>query len=168
MAEAAGLIVEAIEGDHAGGPFGPGAERAVAAGALGIVGRVSGTSDQIRLLLVEDVPQVSQYIRGLLNAQSQVKLLDVVSDGRQVPEFVREGHPDIVMIDALLQGKVSGLKVAASLRAEGLLDAHHHHDRAPEADRSRSRDGHRRGALDALQRLRLHEPAAVDHGPGPG
>jgi hypothetical protein len=29
MAEAAGLTVEAIEGDHAGGPFGPGAERAV-------------------------------------------------------------------------------------------------------------------------------------------
>ena len=29
MAEAAGLTVEAIEGDHTGGPFGPGAERAV-------------------------------------------------------------------------------------------------------------------------------------------
>ena len=29
MAEAAGLVVEAIEGDHAGDPFGPGAERAV-------------------------------------------------------------------------------------------------------------------------------------------
>ena len=29
MAEAAGLVVEAIEGDHAGRPFGPGAERAV-------------------------------------------------------------------------------------------------------------------------------------------
>jgi len=29
MAEAAGLTIEAIEGDHAGGAFGPGAERAV-------------------------------------------------------------------------------------------------------------------------------------------
>jgi SAM-dependent methyltransferase len=29
MAEAAGLVVEALEGDHAGGAFGPGAERAV-------------------------------------------------------------------------------------------------------------------------------------------
>jgi SAM-dependent methyltransferase len=29
MAEAAGLTVEALEGDHAGSPFGPGAERAV-------------------------------------------------------------------------------------------------------------------------------------------
>jgi len=52
---------------------------------------VSGSTDQIRLLLVEDVPQVAQYVRGLLNAQSHIKLLDVVSDGRKVPEFVREG-----------------------------------------------------------------------------
>ncbi|HVQ21671.1 MAG TPA: response regulator, partial [Candidatus Saccharimonadia bacterium] len=81
---------------------------------------MSGSSDQIRLLLVEDVPQVAQYVRGLLNAQSHIKLLDVVSDGRKVPEFVREGHPDIVMIDALLQGKVRGLNLAAGLRQEGL------------------------------------------------
>ncbi|MDQ1322878.1 MAG: Response regulatory protein, partial [Chloroflexota bacterium] len=37
--------------------------------------------DQIRLLVVEDVPQVAQYVRGLLSSQSAIKLLDVVSDG---------------------------------------------------------------------------------------
>ena len=101
-------------------PIRPGRGAGRRPGALGIVGVVSGSSDQIRLLLVEDVPQVAQYVRGLLNAQSHIKLLDVVSDGRKVPEFVREGHPDIVMIDALLQGKVRGLNLAASLRQEGL------------------------------------------------
>ena len=120
MAEAAGLRVEAIEGDHRRTALRAGRGAGRPPGALGIVGRVSGSSDQIRLLLVEDVPQVAQYVRGLLNAQSHIKLLDVVSDGRKVPEFVREGHPDIVMIDALLQGKVRGLKLAASLRQEGL------------------------------------------------
>ena len=39
------------------------------------------SSDQTRLLIVEDVPQVAQYIRGLLNAQQAVKLLDVLTDG---------------------------------------------------------------------------------------
>ena len=38
-------------------------------------------NDQIRLLLVEDVPQVAQYIRGLLKSQATIKLLDVVTDG---------------------------------------------------------------------------------------
>ncbi len=81
---------------------------------------MSSSSDQIRLLLVEDVPQVAQYVRGLLNAQAQIKLLDVVSDGRKVPDLVREGHPDVVMIDALLQGKIRGLTLAAQLRQDGL------------------------------------------------
>jgi hypothetical protein len=40
----------------------------------------SPSSDQTRLLIVEDVPQVAQYIRGLLNTQQAVKLLDVLTD----------------------------------------------------------------------------------------
>ncbi|MDQ3448815.1 MAG: hypothetical protein M3432_06520 [Chloroflexota bacterium] len=45
---------------------------------------MGASSSQIRLLLVEDVSQVAQYIRNLLNAQDQVKLLEVVTDGRKV------------------------------------------------------------------------------------
>ena len=77
------------------------------------------SSSQIRLLLVEDVAQVAQYIRNLLNAQDQVKLLDVISDGRRVIDQIREVRPDILMVDALLQGKVNGLEVAERVRAAG-------------------------------------------------
>jgi pilus assembly protein CpaE len=65
--------------------------------------------DQIRLLVVEDVNQVAQYIRGLLNSQTSIKLLDVVNDGSKVPNLIAELRPDVVMIDALLQGRVKGL-----------------------------------------------------------
>jgi pilus assembly protein CpaE len=81
---------------------------------------VVSTTSQIRLLLVEDVAQVAQYIRNLLNAQDQVKLLDVISDGRRVIEQIREVRPDILMVDALLQGKVNGLEVAERVRQAGL------------------------------------------------
>ena len=47
-------------------------------------------ADQTRLLIVEDVPQVAQYIRGLLNAQSRVKLLDVLTDGSKAVPTIRE------------------------------------------------------------------------------
>jgi pilus assembly protein CpaE len=80
---------------------------------------VSNAAGQIRLLLVEDVPEVAQYIRGLLNSQSQIRLLDVVTDGRRVPERVKELRPDVLVVDSLLQGKVRGLGVAATLRAGG-------------------------------------------------
>ena len=78
------------------------------------------TSSQIRLLLVEDVAQVAQYIRNLLNSQDQVKLLDVITDGRRVLDQIREVRPDILMVDALLQGKVNGLEVAERVRQAGI------------------------------------------------
>ncbi len=77
-------------------------------------------SSQIRLLLVEDVTQVAQYIRNLLNSQDQVKLLDVVSDGRKVLDQIRQLRPDVLMVDALLQGKLNGLEVAQRVRQAGL------------------------------------------------
>jgi pilus assembly protein CpaE len=77
-------------------------------------------SDQTRLLIVEDVPQVAQYIRGLLNAQSAVKLLDVVSDGGKALAQIGQLRPDVVLVDALLQGRVKGPKLAEQIVESGL------------------------------------------------
>ena len=65
--------------------------------------------DQIRLLVVEDVPQVAQYIRGLLNSQSAIKLLDVANDGSRVMALITQLRPDVVLVDALLQGRIKGM-----------------------------------------------------------
>ena len=73
------------------------------------------SGDQIRLLLVEDVPQVAQYVRGLLNAQSQVRLVDIVSDGTMVSSRIGEHRPDVVVIDALLQGRLRGMQLVKQL-----------------------------------------------------
>jgi pilus assembly protein CpaE len=87
---------------------------------MGLVHSVTmASSDQTRLLLVEDVPQVAQYIRGLLNSQSSVKLLDVLSDGSKVLPQVQQLRPDVVLVDALLQGRVKGLQLAEQIAASG-------------------------------------------------
>jgi pilus assembly protein CpaE len=75
---------------------------------------------QIRLLLVEDVAQVSQYIRNLLQHQKTVRLLDTITDGRVVLDQIRELRPDVLMVDALLQGKVNGIEVAERVRHAGI------------------------------------------------
>jgi pilus assembly protein CpaE len=80
----------------------------------------SSSSDQTRLLIVEDVPQVAQYIRGLLNTQSSVKLLDVISDGSKAVAQIGQLRPDVVLVDALLQGRIKGPKLAEQIRASGL------------------------------------------------
>jgi pilus assembly protein CpaE len=80
-------------------------------------------TDQIRLLVVEDVPQVAQYMRGLVSASPRVKLLDILRDGREVLDQVTQQRPDVVIVDALLQGRIGGLELAAQLRHAGLPPA---------------------------------------------
>ena len=75
------------------------------------------SSDQIRLLVIEDVPQVGQYIRGLLNTQALVKLLDIVADGAHASADIAELRPDIVIVDALPQGKVKASAILEQIRS---------------------------------------------------
>jgi len=77
-------------------------------------------SDQTRLLLVEDVPQVAQYVRGLLNTQAAMKLVDVISDGAKVVGPAGQLRPDVILVDALLQGRVKGPQLVAQLRESNL------------------------------------------------
>jgi pilus assembly protein CpaE len=78
------------------------------------------SSDQTRLLLVEDVPQVAQYIRGLLNSQSSVKLLDVLADGAKVVAQAQQLRPDVILVDALLQGRVKGPQLIEQIQQSNL------------------------------------------------
>ncbi len=74
------------------------------------------SADPTRLLLVEDVPQVAQYIRGLLNSQASIKLLDVLTDGNKVLAQIGQTRPDVLLVDALLQGRVKGLQLVEQIR----------------------------------------------------
>jgi pilus assembly protein CpaE len=76
------------------------------------------SSEQIRLLVVEDVPQVAQYIRNLLATQQVIKLLDTVTDGTKAMGQVSQLRPDVVIVDALLQGRVKGLDLARHVASE--------------------------------------------------
>ncbi len=78
------------------------------------------SSDQVRLLLIEDVPQVAQYVRGLLMSQSQIKLVDVIADGGKALIQIPELRPDVVIIDALLQGRVKADQVVKRLLEGGI------------------------------------------------
>ena len=73
-------------------------------------------SRDMRILLVEDVPQVVERVRELLRPQSTIKLVAVESDGRRVEDDIAEHRPDVVLIDTLLQGRVKGPAVIERLR----------------------------------------------------
>lgn len=66
------------------------------------------------------MPQVANYIRSLLDTQSKIKLLEVIRDGRTVLDQIREHQPDVLIVDALLQGRINGLAVAQEVRDAGM------------------------------------------------
>jgi pilus assembly protein CpaE len=75
-------------------------------------------AEQIRLLVIEDVPQVAAHIRALLAAQGQIKMLDVISQGERAVDAVTQLKPDVVIVDALLQGRVRGAQAAEAIRGQ--------------------------------------------------
>src|SRR6478735_8582006 len=75
---------------------------------------------QLSVLILEDVPQVAQYVHGLLNVHSRVKLLVVIDDGSRALGSIRELRPDVVLVDALLQGRLKGPKLVEAIQEAGL------------------------------------------------
>ena len=78
----------------------------------------TASGEEVRLLIVEDVPQVAQYIRNLLASQPRIKLLDIVSDGGKALHQIAQLRPDVVIVDALLQGRTKGMALVAQLHKE--------------------------------------------------
>ncbi|MFN2483337.1 MAG: CpaE family protein [Candidatus Limnocylindria bacterium] len=73
-------------------------------------------ADQIRLLVVEDVPQVAAHIRALLAGQSLIKIVDVLESGDRAVAAVSQLKPNVVIVDSLLRGEMTGRQVAELVR----------------------------------------------------
>ncbi len=73
----------------------------------------------IRIVLVEEVPDVAAHVREMLRSQPRFKLVQVVADGGKAIEAIRDLEPDVVLVDSLLQGRIGGSTVAERLRAGG-------------------------------------------------
>lgn len=77
-------------------------------------------ADVVRVLLVEELDQVAQRVTNLLAPEKRVQLIGTVADGREAVERVSADRPEVIIVDALLQGQLSGLDVARAVRAAGV------------------------------------------------
>jgi pilus assembly protein CpaE len=69
-----------------------------------------------RVLLIEDLPQVAQHLQQMLQREQEVELAGVQSQADAAIAQATTEKPDIVMIDALLQGKTTGFDIAKKIR----------------------------------------------------
>lgn len=77
-------------------------------------------AQMVRVMLVEELDQVSERVANLLAPDKRVRLVQTVADGEEAVRRATTEHPDVMIVDAMLQGKLSGLEVARALRAAGL------------------------------------------------
>jgi len=69
-----------------------------------------------RVLLVEDLPQVVEHLKGLLGREEEVQITGVQADAAAAIAQATTEKPDVVMVDALLQGKITGFDIAKRVR----------------------------------------------------
>lgn len=70
-----------------------------------------------RVLLIEDLPQVAEHLKGLLAREEGVEVGAVQGQADAAIAWVKAEQPEIVLVDALLQGKMDGFEVARRVRA---------------------------------------------------
>ena len=70
-----------------------------------------------RVLLVEDLPQVAQHLRQMLAREKEIEVAGVQAEAEAAIAQAMTEKPDVILIDALLQGKVTGLEIAKRVRA---------------------------------------------------
>src|SRR2546425_1288701 len=58
-----------------------------------------------RVLIVEDLPQVAEHLKGMLLREKEVELLGVHPSGAAALKVATSEKPDVVVVDALLQDK---------------------------------------------------------------
>ena len=70
-----------------------------------------------RVLLNEDLSQVAEHLKGLLGREQEVQVTGVQNDPEAGIAQATTERPDVVMVDALMQGKISGFDIAKRIRA---------------------------------------------------
>ena len=70
-----------------------------------------------RVLLIEDLPQVAEHLKGMLGREQDVEVAGVQSAAEAGIAQATTERCDVVLVDALIQGKITGVEICKRIRA---------------------------------------------------
>ena len=71
--------------------------------------------DKIKILVVDDHPEILEGIRALVNTVEEFEIVGEALEGQESIEKIKENMPDIVLVDLKMPG-MDGLKVTRYIR----------------------------------------------------
>lgn len=74
-------------------------------------------SDNLRVLIVDDDPQVSRYLTELLCSADGIAEIEAAADGFEAGTKVRSFQPDVILLDLMMPG-MDGFSVCQILKAD--------------------------------------------------
>lgn len=78
---------------------------------------VTGAKAKTRILVVEDVPNVATVLEARL-ASFGYEVCDIVSTGPAAIQSALDHHPDIILMDIMLDGEMNGIEAAGKINAK--------------------------------------------------
>lgn len=72
----------------------------------------------IRVAIVDDHPHVAIALRTLLEKTPDIQLVAEAKHGGEVPKLVRQSHPDVLLLDLLIEPQFDALVTVRNLRAD--------------------------------------------------
>ena len=74
-------------------------------------------SDQIRVLIVDDIHETRENVRKLLAFESDIEVVGVAGTGHEAIQAAREFHPDVVLMDINMPG-LDGISAVEAITQE--------------------------------------------------
>lgn len=71
--------------------------------------------DYLKVLIIEDERIPASYLKSIIEEDSDFKVVDIVESATKALESVKKYHPEIVFVDIMIKGGISGAEFALKL-----------------------------------------------------
>ncbi|MCU6710232.1 response regulator transcription factor [Paenibacillus sp. J5C_2022] len=74
--------------------------------------------DSIRIVVADDIEDIRNYFRMILDRETDIEVIAMAGSGEEAVEVVREGSPDVVLMDIEMETPLAGIDAIGRIKAE--------------------------------------------------
>lgn len=74
--------------------------------------------NKIRIIICDDMPQICRHFEKVISSCSDMEVVAVASDGKEVTRLAAEYIPDIILMDIQMENEVAGIEATERILSE--------------------------------------------------